>query len=79
MLYILYIDKRWKICAGDLHIVREDLTATLISIGLTRRTYFSILPNCQHLCYLTGRRIPLHTDVTVRQRASLFVNVHRTR
>jgi hypothetical protein len=38
-----------------------------------------ILPNGQHLCYLTGRRIPLHTDVTVRQRASLFVKVHRTR
>jgi hypothetical protein len=30
----LYIYKRWKICAGDLRIVREQLTATLISIGL---------------------------------------------
>jgi hypothetical protein len=44
--------------AGDLRIVRERLTATLISIGLTRRSYF-ILPNGQHVCCLTGRRIPL--------------------
>jgi hypothetical protein len=29
----LYIYKRWKICAGDLRIVREQLTATLISMS----------------------------------------------
>jgi hypothetical protein len=70
-LYI-YNYKRWQICAGDLHIVREQLTATLITIGLCVEVN---LPNCQHLCCLIGRRIPLRSDVTVAQRAFLFVKV----
>jgi hypothetical protein len=36
----LYIYKRWKICTGDLRIVREHLFP-LVSIGLTRRSYFT--------------------------------------
>jgi hypothetical protein len=51
----LYIYKRWKICAGDLHIVREQLTATLISIGLC---WF----NSSKLFYLTVNTFVVSQD-----------------